>query len=127
MRSIDWNLAIAVKKFWMGKEVAGVELCPLLANRENLVKFLDEAGIRPGLAVAKCPACGDEHRWVLIKLLMEQALEMQPVGGSALLAAVNKKLEEEQAFYGGKEKYQEMRKGAEEFFAKIDAKDVYSP
>jgi hypothetical protein len=121
MRGIDWKLATVVRDHWLGISAHGFPLCPLLANLDRLLAYLDEAGIKPGHAVACCPECGDEHRWALLHELMRSVLEIYPDRKSALLKAVDRNLEPVRALYGGKEKYEEMRRAAEAYFASVDA------
>jgi hypothetical protein len=121
MRGIDWKLAMAVKDHWQGRKTHGVTLCPLLADLDRLLAYLDDKGLKPGHAVACCPECGDEHRWTLLHELMCSVLDLYPDRDTPLLKAVDQRLEPVRAAYGGKEKYREMTKAAEEYFAKIDA------
>ena len=121
MREIDWKLAAAVKEHWQGRATPGITPCPLLTDFDRLLVYLDEIGLKPGHAVASCPACSDEHRWALIKQLMSYALEVFPDRRNALLEAVDRNLGSVRALYGGDEGYREMQKGAAEFFAKVDA------
>jgi hypothetical protein len=99
----------------------------LLADLDRLLKHLDEIGLRPGHAIAHCEHCGDEHRWVLIKELMCHALELRPANQSKLLEEVDKSLESVRELYGGKEKYDEMKKDSEAFFAKLGDCNRYTP
>lgn len=121
MRTIDWNLAIALKKHWQEKEAANAKLCPLLADLDRLLICLDENNFRPGDALSICPECGQEHRWALLKELMHHALEMRPASQSKLLEMVEMNLEDVHELYGGKEGYRAMRKAAAEYFAKVGA------
>ena len=57
---------------------------------------------------------------------MNHALEMRPTSQSKLLEMVDKSLEDVYELYGGREGYRAMRKGAEEYFAKIGAGDCYT-
>ena len=127
MRAIDWKLAMAVKDHWQGRKTPGITLCPILLDLDRLLAYLDEIDIKPGHAVACCPECGDEHRWTLLKTLMCSVLDLYPDRHSALLQAVDQGLESVRALYGGKEKYREMTKAAEEYFAKVNADNCYVP
>jgi hypothetical protein len=120
MRGIDWNLAIAVRNHWQGKTDTGIRLCPLLADLDRLLNYLEETGLRPGHAIDCCPECQDEHRWALLKMLMGFALQMRPASRSRLLMEVDKSLESVRALYGGEKGYREMQDGAETFFDKLD-------
>ncbi len=125
MRGIDWKLAVAVKDHWQGRETLGMSLCPLLADLDRLLAYLDEKGVKPGYAVACCPECGDEHRWALLRELMCSVLELYPDRKTALLEAVDRSMDPVRALYGGKEGYAEMQKAAAVFFAEVDAGRIY--
>lgn len=126
MRAVDFQLEIAVKRHWQGEEVAG--LCPLLANVDQLLKYLDEEDFAPGDAITRCPVCGNDHRWVLLKGLLIFALELRPHNKTKLLVQVDKSLDEIRALYGGEAGYKEMTCKADEFFAKLENLDhCYKP
>jgi hypothetical protein len=127
MRDVDWKMSIAVRNHWHGRDSGGIKLCPLLADLDRLLKHLDEIGLKPGHAIAQCEHCGDEHRWVLIKELMLHALELRPPNQSKLLEEVDKGLESVRELYGGKEKYEEMKREAEAFFATLPPGNRYTP
>lgn len=127
MRAVDWNLAVAVRNHWNGAETPVIEICPLLADLDYLLKYLDEAGIRPGQAIGVCPECGNDHRWALLRELMIYALDIRPARHSRLLEMVDRSLDEVRAMYGGEEGYREMKLEAEAFFAKAGAKFNYTP
>jgi hypothetical protein len=105
MRGIDIKLAIEVRKHWLGLETSNKQLCPLLADLDRLLVYLDEVGIKPGNVIDPCPECGQEHRWALLKILMIDALEIRPDRQSRLMAMVDESLEPVRALYGGKEGY----------------------
>ena len=88
MRGMDWNLAITVRNYWQGKPVTVIRLCPLLADLDRLLSYLDETSLRPGHAIDCCPECQNEHRWALLKMLMGFALQMRPANQSRLLMEV---------------------------------------
>ncbi|MDP2827560.1 MAG: hypothetical protein Q8O37_03035 [Sulfuricellaceae bacterium] len=127
MRTVDRNLAIAVRNHWCGVETPGIVLCPLLADLDRLLKYLDETGIKPGCAIMTCPECGEYHRWVLLNELMIFALDIRPDNKSRLMEMVDSRLDEVRAMYGGDEGYLEMKKEAEAFFAKVGAGRSYTP
>lgn len=127
MRQSDWNLAIALKNHWQRNVTPAPELCPLLADLDRLLVYLDAEGIRPGDALSQCPECGDEHRWALFKELMHHALEIRPSNQSKLLETVEMDLAEVYEMYKGKEGYRAMRKAAAEYFANVGNKgDCYT-
>jgi hypothetical protein len=127
MRTVDRNLAIAVRNHWCGVETPGIVLCPLLADLDRLLKYLDETGIKPGSAIMTCPECGEHHRWVLLNELMIFALDIHPDNKSRLMEMVDSRLDEVRAMYGGEAGYREMKKEAEAFFAKVGADRSYTP
>jgi hypothetical protein len=127
VRDIDWKLSIAVRDRWQGKEAGDIALCPLLADLDYLLTYLDEIGLEPGHAIAKCTHCGEEHRWVLIKELMHHALTMRSPDHSRLLDKVDKSLNKVRDLYGGKEKYEEMRRAGEAYFSKLKPGHRYMP
>jgi hypothetical protein len=127
MRSQDWNMAMALKKQWEGGDTPGVKLCPLLENLDGLLKYLDDIGLKPGINIPKCPDCGQEHRWSFIRTMMQNALDIKPARKSALLEAVDRKLDGVRAMYGGDKGYREMIKASDEFFARVKADNVYRP
>jgi hypothetical protein len=126
MRGIDFRLSINVKDCWLGKIPAEGAVCPLLADLDRFLIYLDDEGVKPGHAVDCCPECGDEHRWALLKALMSLILEIFPDRKSALLNTVDQNNAAVYALYGGKEKYLEMRKAAAEYFAKVGADNSYT-
>jgi hypothetical protein len=121
MRGIDCQLAQIAEYHWMGFEHPNIPLCPLLADLDKLLVYLDDIGLTPGYAVNPCPACGEEHRWALLKHLMISALRLRPATRSRLLGLVDTNLEPVRALYGGEEGFQAMRAGAAEFFAKVES------
>ncbi|MFZ4539032.1 hypothetical protein [Propionivibrio sp.] len=126
MRSIDSNMAIAVRNHWHGVETPGITLCPLLADLDRLLIHLDAVGMTPGDALLPCPECGDYHRWMLLKELLIFALDATPPRHSKLLAVVNGNLDEVRAMYGGADGYRKYKKDAAEFFARVGAGNNYS-
>lgn len=127
MRGQDWNMAMALKTHWEGGDTLGIDLCPLLANLDGLLKYLEDNSVRPGINIPKCPDCGEEHRWSFIRTLLENALDIKPARQSALLEAVDRKLGGVRAMYGGDEGYRKMVKASEEFFATVKVDNVYRP
>lgn len=127
MRGIDINLAIEVRNHWQGLETSNKELCPLLADLDRLLDYLDDASIKPGDVIDPCPECGQEHRWALLKQLMIYALEIRPTHQSRLLAMVDESLEPLRALYGGEKGYREMKECAEDYFKKVDADNNFMP
>lgn len=126
MRKVDWNMAIALRDHWQDGAPRSI-LCPLLADVDALLKYLDEIGLKPGDVIDPCPSCGGEHRWTLLKELMCFALKLQPARQSKLLAAVDQSLEPVRALYGGKDGYEKMEQDAEKFFARVGASNLYKP
>ena len=126
MRSIDAALAIAVRNHWRGMTTPGAKLCPLLADLDRLLAYVDEIGLRPGFAIDVCPGGGEDHRWALLKRMMEEALVLRPAHPSSLLATTAMRLARMHELYGGKEAYDEMRRNAEKYFAKVGADNQYT-
>ena len=126
MRSQDYILAIAVRDYWHGIEQPNVKICPLLADLERLIVYLDEAGIAPGNVIDPCRECGQEHRWALLSKLVMYALEIYPPEESHLMTMVNKRVERVRAQYGGEEGYREMKEAAEQFFKKFHSGNKYT-
>jgi len=127
MRGQDFNMAIALKKHWQGEASPGVDLCPSLEDLDGMLKHLDNIGLKPGNSIQKCLGCGEEHRWSLIRTLLQNALDIEPVRHSALLEQVDRSLDSTRALYGGDKQYREMIKASEEFFAKVQVDSVYRP
>ena len=127
MRVIDHRLAIEVSEYWMGKRASAEGLCPLLADLDRLLAYLDERDIRPGRVIDPCPECGQEHRWALLNSLMFRALELRPTSQSRMLQVMEERLAPVLALYGGVEGYRDMRKKADEYFSKVGADNVYTP
>lgn len=115
-------MAIALRNHWKGQATPGIKLCPLLADLDGLLVYLDAAGIRPGHAIYECPACGADHRWALLHELMIHVLEIRPASQSRLLTIIDRKLEVDREMYGGEKGFRSMRQGAEVFFAGLDRK-----
>lgn len=127
MRGQDWNMAMALRKHWEGGATTGIDFCPLLENLDGLLKYLDDINLKPGINIPKCPGCGEEHRWSFIRTMMQNALDIKPARKSALLEAVDRKLDEVRAMYGGDDGYRKMVKASEEFFTKVKADNFYRP
>jgi hypothetical protein len=121
MRGIDSNMAIAVRNHWQGIDAPGVVICPLLADLDKLLEYLDAIELTPGHAICPCLVCGGDHRWVLIKRLMMYALDVRPARHSKLLSMVDGNLEPVRELYGGEEGARALFSAGEEFFAKVDA------
>lgn len=58
---------------------------------------------------------------------MVHALELRPANQSKLLEEVDKSLESVRKLYGGKEKYEEMKRESEAFFATLAPCNRYTP
>lgn len=127
MRDIDWKTSIAVRNQWRGLPTGEMKLCPLLADLDRLLEYLDEIGLKPGHAIAHCEHCGEEHRWALLKELMLHALELRAPNQSRLLEEVDKSLARVRELYGGKEGYEAMKRESEAFFAKLGTGNRYTP
>jgi hypothetical protein len=121
MRSQDFYLAILLRNHWKGRKTSKVMLCPLLADLDQLLAYLDEAGLKPGHAIGVCPKCGEEHRWALLKELMIYAKEIRPDSQHRLIEMVDRSLDSERAMYGGEEGFREFRKEEEAFFMALGA------
>ena len=67
MRKVDWNMAIALRDHWQGGDSPRSDLCPLVADVDALLKYLDEIGLKPGDVIDPCPAFGQEQRSTLRK------------------------------------------------------------
>lgn len=119
MRGVDWNMSQALYAHWLGIEIPGFKLCPLLADLDRMLKYFDEIGLKPGHALCPCPECGDYHRWALLGELMSNALVLRSADESKLLATVDKNLEPVRALYGGEKGLQEMRLAAANYFASV--------
>jgi hypothetical protein len=122
MRGIDWKMARDVVAHWNGGEAPGIVLCPLLADLDRLLNYLDEIGLRPGFSIFVCPECGDEHRWALIRSLMSSALSLRSARSSKVLEAVDRSLDPVRELYGGESGMRSMMQSADEFFVKVDGK-----
>lgn len=126
MRSVDWSMAIALRNHWKNPDATTLKLCPLLADVDRMLAYMDSMGLTPGHVIDPCPECGEEHRWALLRLLLEQALEVRPPSHSPLLSGLDECLESVRSLNGGKEGYREMRKEAEKAFARVNVKNVYT-
>jgi hypothetical protein len=125
MRGIDWDTAIAAREHWAGRPKAGFVLCALLADLDALLDHLGALELRPGDAIGCCPACGGEHRWVLIKELTIHAIAMRPDRPTRLMRLVDASLEPVRETYGGREKFETMQKEAAAFFARVKSQNRY--
>jgi len=125
MRAIDLNLAQLVVRIWRGEATAPAGCCALLANLDQCLAYLDAAGIRPGDAIDACPGCGQDHRWTLLRSLIEHALDLRPANRTRLMREVDALLAPEREHFGGEEGLKRYRAAAEAYFAAVDAKHVY--
>ena len=112
-----------------GKPPEGYTLCPLFADLDRLLPYLDEIGLTPGHAIDQCPECGGEHRWAFIKALMIELLPLREGDGrpSRLLDMVDANLAPVRALYGGEAGFQSMRAGAEKFFHDLAIRQAQPP
>ncbi len=120
MRSEDWTMAIALRDHWNGK-ASGLRLCPLLADLDGMLAYMDQTGLKPGHVIDPCQACGQEHCWSFLSVLVEESLDLR-LTMTQLQVLVDKKLQPVRARYGGPAAYRAMKKGSENFFAQVDAK-----
>ncbi|GMU50727.1 MAG: hypothetical protein AMXMBFR31_29530 [Candidatus Desulfobacillus denitrificans] len=120
MRGIDRRMSEFLFAHWVGIEVEGVKLCPLLADLDRMLKYFDEIELKPGYALNPCPECGEEHRWAMLKGCLMNALAIRPPDTSKLLGTVDKSLEPVRGLYGGEEGFREMQMAAMSFFAGKD-------
>ncbi len=128
MRSEDYQMAQVIKFHWHGIDTRGISLCPLLADLGKLLTYLDTNKIRPGDAIMRCPECGDDHRWVLLRDLMEFALDIKPKNQwTPLMKAVDDLLEPVRKAYGGDAGYRTMTIAADDFFTGLDAGNKFGP
>ena len=124
MRSENWNMSLAIIGHWLGESAGSENPCPLLADFDRLIAFLDGLVTMPGDTLWPCPACGIDHRWGLLRELMMAALDLRPDIRTALLETVDCGLDEVRRMYGDKEGYAEYLQKAEEYFAKVRASDA---
>lgn len=120
MRSEDFYMAIILRGHWQGRETPEVKLCPLLADLDQLLEYLDQIGLKPGHAIGVCPGCGEDHRWTLLRDLMINAKGIRPDSQHRLIEMVDRSRDSERAMYG-EEGFRELNKGAEKFFIGVDA------
>ena len=128
MRSEDFNLATLLRDHWQhGNTDAPAGICTLIGDADALLDFLEANHIRPSDAIDHCPACGQMHRWTLLRILLEFVVAVRPSCSGALPDWTRARLEEEYAEYGGREGYQAFCSKADDYFKRIGAKDVYRP
>ncbi len=126
MKVIDYNMVIAISEHWKSKVTSVNNMCPLLADLDRLLAYLDEKNITPGNVIDPCPECGQEHRWAMLNRLMVFALDIRDSKQSCLLEKVDNRLEHVRALYGGKEGYKNLQTAAKEYFKGADG-NVYTP
>lgn len=119
MLSKDWYMAYQLKKHWKHETTENIEFCPLLADLNSLLNYLDEIGLKPGYNIPKCPACGADHRWDFIKAMLTNALELKPVHPSVLLEYVDRKLDYLREQEGGEEGRLKIDQKQDEFFLSL--------
>jgi hypothetical protein len=117
MRASDYQTACAVTDSWKGVETPSVRICPLLADIDGFLRYLEEIGLRPGYAIDHCPVCGEEHRWVLIKAMLAEALYFREANSTLLLQDIDKSLDTARALYGSAEGFRSMELGARKHFS----------
>jgi len=93
MRGIDYNIAIALNSHWQGKATPDTKLCPLLADLDRLLTYLDEINFKTGHSIDPCPECGEEHRGALMRVIILNAFMLRPNSPSQLLAKISKEME----------------------------------
>jgi len=71
MRGIDWAEGYFTAKYWFTGDDSGLELCPLLKVRAGFMNHVDAIQLKPGYNIPVCPMCGEEHRWPLLRLLLQ--------------------------------------------------------
>ena len=125
MRREDWNAALAIRNFWNDPTTESPPECPLFTSLDHLLAGIVGLKIYPGNAISKCPLCGGEHRWVMLKQLLIFGFDLKPRGENRVLDAFYESLAEERELYGGEEGYRRMRNEAEAFFAANPTGDVY--
>jgi hypothetical protein len=118
MRGIDYRTELLVFALWRGKPVKE-DVCPMLADLDRFLLYLEETDHKPGHSICPCPFCAGDHRWALLKALLIRALRLRDRQQTKLLAWTDADLEPVRDLYGGEEKYQEMLAAADEFFAKL--------
>jgi hypothetical protein len=118
MRGIDYRTELLVFALWRGKPVKEV-ICPMLADLDRFLSYLEETDHKPGYSICPCPHCGGDHRWALLKALLIRALRLRDRQQTKLLAWTDADLEPGRALYGGEKEYREMLDAADEFFAKL--------
>lgn len=123
MRADDLKLAQIVTRIWRGNATVPSGCCVLLADCDQLLAHLDAAGLRPGDAISRCPGCGKDHRWALLRSLLEQALALRPAHRTRLMSEVDALLTPERERFGGEEGLKRYRAAAQAFFERVDAKD----
>ncbi len=127
MKREDWNLGIRTRQYWRGEADGTPHPCALIANLDEFLVYLETQGIAPGDAIMECPACGQHHRWTLIRELLDHALTIPPPRHTRLVAWAEARRDELREIYGGKEGYEKFCAAAEAYFAKTNGNDVYRP
>jgi hypothetical protein len=119
MRAADFDLACAVRDHWLNVPGRNREICPAMLDLDGFLAFLDQQGIKPGHAIMVCPACGQHHRWSLLREILTWALGIQPRRTSPLLEMIDRSLDGEREQSGGEEGRRQHKKEAEQYFSKI--------
>ena len=101
MRSEDFNLATLLRDHWQhGNTDAPAGICTLIGDADALLDFLEANHIRPSDAIDHCPACGQMHRWTLLRILLEFVVAVRPSCSGALPDWTRARLEEERTLPG---------------------------
>lgn len=127
MRHEDLKLAIRSRQHWQGNTDGTPAPCALLADLEAFLTYLETNGITPGDAIMECPACGQHHRWTLIRELLDHALALPLPRHTSLTTWAEGRRQELHELYGGEAGYRKFNASAEAFFASVNAKKVYRP
>lgn len=125
MRAKDVDMTTAVRRCWHGLKPEGMAPCPLLADLDRMLSYLEETGLKPGYTIDPCPGCGQEHSWALLDDLLSFALDLRPTTQTRLLQRAKCDREHDYQLYGGEEKYREYLRRADEFFASVKVKNYY--
>ncbi len=123
MLDTDRRLAELIGAYWSQGDILE-DVCPLLADMQRLLTFLDEQGAQPGDALWPCPVCGENHRWTLLRELVIQSLYVTKER-TKLQEMIDQRLEAVRALYGGREGYEEYRLAASKYFDKVKADHCY--
>jgi len=119
----DRRLAELIGAFWSQGDILG-DACPLLADMQRLLSFLDAQGFKPGDALWPCPECGENHRWTLIRELIIQSL-YETEERTKLQEIVDRSLDSVRELYGGRDGYEAYRLAASKYFDKVKVKHCY--